>query len=116
MQALAARQQLASRLWPTQQQQTECRELPTGEFEGARRDVFEAERAGTVHAPRESLGFETAQGARHLTDFQCHHRFAGGFLVCRLRGGILGERVLLGCGGFFLDQATQQAGLGGIEQ
>ena len=115
MQALAAREQLAHGLRPTQQQQRQQRGLLAGQVEGAVQPVLVAFGAAGELLPRQAQAFQLPQGAVHHALFQCHQRLARGLLVGGAEGGIDGERVDIRGGGLLFHQAAEHPGLGGIE-
>ena len=62
---------------------------------------------------RESLVGQRMEGAADGLFVQIHHRLAIGFLVRGVLKGIQGQRIVVGRGDFFFDQAAEDAGFDG---
>ena len=114
-QPLAAREQFVHRLRATQQQQPQQHSLLLRNAEERRGTVLVALGARREHLLCQALLLQLPQRMVHRTGIQRHHRLARGLLVGGGLRGIHRQRVGFRRGGFLLDQAAQQAGLGGIQ-
>ena len=114
--ALGARSEFAWRLGATEEQDADQGGLVAMEIE----DVGEAmlvfcDAAVGGGGAGEALFAEGVEGAADGVFVEIHHRLAIGFLVGGVLEGVEGERVIVGRGDFFFDEAAEDAGFGGRE-
>jgi hypothetical protein len=116
VQALAARDQLAQRLRPAQQQQRQQHGLLPGQVQRGLQAVLVAVGARGEVLAGQAQRLQLAQRVLHAAGVDVHHRLAGGLLVGGRLGGVDRQRIGVRGGRLLLHQAAQQAGLHGVEQ
>ena len=114
IQALGAGSQFAGSLRAAEEQNADQGDFVAVEVEDIGQAMLEFGDA-TVGGGRtgEPLVGKRMEGAADCFFVELHHRLAIGFLIGRILKGIQGQRIVVGRGDFFFDEATEDAGFDG---
>ena len=115
VQALTAGVQFGQGLRAAKQQQAQQDPLCCGHMQRRVEPVRPTLGAGAVFAAGQSALFQMAQGLADPARIEFHYRSTAGLLIAGRHGRIQGQRVGLGRGGLFLDQAAEHARLFGAQ-